>query len=140
MSEPPLVFLDANILFSAALGGSAFDLLLELAQAGVLRLASSHACLVEAERNLERKRPERREALASVLAAVVVEADAGDDEHVEWASGLVHQDDVHVLAAARRAGAAVLLTGDRTHFGLLERGDLGLRVRTPRALLLEGPP
>ena len=141
MSGPPLVFLDANILFSAALGGPAFQLLLDLARDGTVLLTTSNACMIEAATNLERKRPDRREALTPILAALDVEPDAEADEHLDdWAQGLVHPDDAHVLAAARRRGADVLLTGDTTHFGLLmERDDLGLTVRTPRAFLLEGP-
>ena len=39
-----------------------------------------------------------------------------------------------------KAGADVLITGDLKHFGaLMERDDLPLRVRSPRAFLLEGP-
>jgi predicted nucleic acid-binding protein len=141
VSGPPLVFLDANILFSAALGGPAFEPLLELAGKERIRLATSRACLIEAETNLERKRPDRRGALTAVLDHVsVAPADEAADEHLAWAASLVQADDVHVLAAARRAGADVLLTGDTRHFGaLMERDDLGLRVRTPRAFLLEGP-
>jgi predicted nucleic acid-binding protein len=60
--------------------------------------------------------------------------------HAEWATNLVHPDDVHVLAAARRVGARVLITGDITDFGhLMKRDDLAVRVRTLRAFLLEGP-
>jgi predicted nucleic acid-binding protein len=139
VSRAPLVFLDANILFSAALGGEPFELLLALAAEGRIRLATSRACVAEAETNLERKRPEAAGALAEVLAAVRVEPDHAG-EYAEWAAALVHSDDVHVLAGARAAAADVLLTGDRTHFGaLMERDDLGLRVRTLRDFLLEGP-
>ena len=139
MSDPPLVFLDANVVFSAALGGPAFELLLELAGSGRLRLTTSRACVVEAETNLERKRPDMRGALASVLRGVSVQA-WDESEDTEWAATSVDHDDVHVLAAARASGADVLLTGDTTHFGrLTERDDLGLRVRTPRAFLLESP-
>jgi predicted nucleic acid-binding protein len=135
----PLVFLDANILFSAAIGGQAFELLLDLARAGRVRLATSRACILEAERNLDRKRPDRRPVLAAVMTLVSVAA-YENPEHSEWASALVDADDVHVLAATRAAGADVLLTGDVTHFGpLMERSDLGLQVRTVRAFLLEGP-
>lgn len=138
--SPLLVFLDANVLFSAALGGPSFDFLLELAREGRIRLATSGACLVEAETNLERKRPERLSALADVLASVAVQRDAEEEEHSTWAEGLVDPDEIHVLAAARSAAADVLLTGDVTHFGpLMERDDLGLRVRTLRSFLLEGP-
>ncbi len=89
MSGPPLVFLDANILFSAALGGPAFQLLLDLARDGTVLLTTSNACMIEAATNLERKRPDRREALSPILAALDVEPDAEADEHLDWAQGLV---------------------------------------------------
>lgn len=139
LSRAPVVFLDANVLFSAAIGGPAFELLLTLASEARVSLLTSRACLAEAETNLERKRPEARAALAAVLTSVSL---AGDElgEHGEWAAGLVHADDVHVLAATRAAGGDVLVTGDTTHFGpLMGRDDLGLRARTPRAFPLEGP-
>lgn len=141
MSRPPLVFLDANVLFSAALGGPAFELLLGLAETERIRLVTSGSCVIEAETNLDRKRPDRREELSAILDRVTVAPpDGAGDEQLAWAAGFVHADDVHVLAAARHAGADVLLTGDTTHFGaLMGRNDLGLRVRTPRAFLLEGP-
>ena len=140
MTGPPLVFLDANILFSAALGGPVFQLLLDLADRGTIRLTTSHACVVEAETNLERKRPDRHGALASILTVCSPETNVEADKHLAWAEGLVDRDDVHVVVAARQAGADDLLTGDTTHFGkLMERNDLGLRVRTPREFLLEGP-
>lgn len=139
MSRAPLVFVDANILFSAAIGGPAFELLLALASKGRIRLTTSRACVAEAETNLERKRPQAHAALTAVLANVSVDAGA-QSEHAEWAASLVHPDDVHVLAAARATGADVLLTGGTTHFGpLMERNDLGLRVRTLRAFLLGVP-
>jgi len=139
VSRAPLVFLDANVLFSAAIGGPAFELILALATEKTIVLTTTRACLAEAETNLERKRPEALSALAGVLARVSIERGAEDD-HTEWAAALVHADDVHVLAAARAAEADVLVTGDVTHFGvLMERDDLGIRIRTPRAFLLEGP-
>lgn len=139
MTAPPLVFLDANILFSAAIGGPAFELLLDLARAGSIGLATSRACVLEAGRNLERKRSDCRPALTDLLTLVSIDAQE-HPEHVDWATGLVDPEDVHVLAGARAVGADALLTGDLTHFGpLMERDDLGLHVRTLRAFLLEGP-
>jgi predicted nucleic acid-binding protein len=139
VSGRTLVFLDANVLFSASIGGLAFELLLDLAKAEKIRLATSRRCLLEAGRNLERKRADRRQALDDLLVLVSVGVQE-DPEHVEWATHLVDPEDVDVLAAARTAGADVLVTGDIAHFGqLMERDDLGLRIRTPRAFLLEGP-
>lgn len=139
MSGPPVVFLDANVLFSAALGGSVFSLLLDLGREGAAHLVTSRACRVEAEVNVGKKRPERQVALQEVFAVVASGAPAGE-EHSDWAAALVHEGDVHVLAAARSVRASVLITGDVTHFGpLMARDDLPLKVATPREFLLGGP-
>lgn len=132
------VFCDANVLFSAALGGPAFDLLVELVDAGRVELVTSRYCLVEAEVNLRAKRPEAMDRYTGLLGRVRRVPER--DELPEPLADLVPEKDVPVLAAAVSAEADVLLTGDVTHFGsLMQRDDLPLRVRTPRAFLLEGP-
>jgi predicted nucleic acid-binding protein len=61
-------------------------------------------------------------------------------EALARARRLVTEKDAPVLAAALAARADVLVTGDLKHFGpLMQRADLPLRVRSPRAFLLEGP-
>jgi uncharacterized protein len=135
VNRPPLVFLDANILFSATIGGPLFELLLDLAAEGEIRLLTSQFCIVEAETNLERKRIEARWRLAEVLTLTSIGAWDGS-QHMDWATDLVHIDDVHVLAAAKAAEADIFLTGDTTHFGpLMERTDVGMRVMTPWAFV-----
>ncbi len=131
---PIKVFLDANILFSAALGGASFALLWELAGAGRLVLLTSRYCRLEAERNLARKRPEALERFASLLEQVAEVPEARDEiTNVELPA-----KDRPVYETALAYKADVLLTGDTTHFKhLMERGDLPLRVRTVRAFLLE---
>lgn len=131
------VFLDANVLFSAALGGQSFDLVWELAERGKIELVTSRHCRLEAERNLSRKRPERLERFLTLLAGV---REASDIKEHESASSLLPVKDAPVYAAAVALGAHVLLTGDRRHFGaLMARTDLPLRIRTVRDFLLEGP-
>jgi len=56
--KPLTVFLDANILFSSAIGGDPFAMLWRLAQQKKVLLYSSAYCMMEARRNIERKRPE----------------------------------------------------------------------------------
>ena len=140
MTPPPLVFLDANVLFSAALGGETFDLLFELAQRDLIHLVTSQVRHLEARRNIDRKRPDRTAALDDILRSAPA-ADVDPSLHLTWASALVGDADAHVLAAARSLSVAVLVTGDVTHFGpLMERKDLPFTIRTPRAFLLEGRP
>ena len=135
---PPLVFLDANVLFSMALGGPVFELILELGN-GAVRLITSVRCKAEAELNLDRKRPGSSPRLAEVLARVeVLPWSAAPDPS---AIALVGEGDAHVRGAALGLGAAVLVTGDVRDFGpLMGRDDLGIKIRTPRSFLLEGPP
>jgi len=141
--KAPVAFLDANVLFSACLGGGSFELLMRLGAGGGVRLVTSAACEREARANLARKYPDHVADLDPLLRAVEI-FDHAAIEHRAWAAALVHRGDVHVLAAARAAGVDVLITGDRSHFGHLmdlpeDPDELPLRVRTVRTLLEEGP-
>ena len=130
---PLKVFLDANVLFSASLGGPAFELLWALAERGQVELLTSPYALLEAERNLERKRPEAKKALIRHLRWVRLVSDVPEANVPGLPPG-----DAALYAAARQAGADVFLTGDRRHFGrLMEDESAHPRVRTPRAFLLE---
>ena len=135
---PVKVFLDANILFSAAAGGPSFKLLWELSSKGHLRLVTTQRCADEAAFNLQVKKPEALGRLPALLAAV--ERTAVPKALLSWAGDYVVGKDAHVLAAAEGCKADVLLTGDRKHFGkLMSDGRLRLRVRTVRRFLLDGP-
>lgn len=137
MRKAITVFLDANILFSAALGGEAFAMLWELAQQRKVILCSSAYCLIEARRNIENKRPSALVNLETKLADVKVVAHA---ENVAFPVDL-NAKDLPVLAAAVAAGVDALLTGDVRHFGpLMDLRDLPLRVMTLRKFLLLGKP
>jgi len=136
---PLIVFLDANILFSASLGGPAFELLWQLERAGQVRLVTSRHCRIEAEENLKRKRPDALDRFRRILDQVGEAADPLPDQ-IERASRPLPEKDAPVFASAVAAGSDVLLTGDLRHFGrLMGRRDLSPRVRTVRAFLLEGP-
>jgi predicted nucleic acid-binding protein len=124
------VFLDANVLFSAAWR----------AESGLLRfwklplvLVSSPYAITEAERNLSRKRPEALARLEALLEPIeIVDALAPIDY-----SGLPSKD-VPILAAAVAGRCQVLLTGDVADFGhVLGQTVLGVRVLTPAMLLAE---
>ena len=130
------IFLDANILYSASVGGASFDMLWKLAETKKIVLVTSPYCALEAERNLTRKRPDALIAYETRRERVVVAPDADADQ--EDASLLLPLKDRPVYAAAVAAQADVLLTGDTRHFGvLMTRGDLPIRVRTVRAFLIE---
>jgi predicted nucleic acid-binding protein len=114
------LFLDANILFSAAHSprGGARELLY-LAEAGHCELVTSQHAIFEAERNLKLKSPTAAGDFSRVLKTVHRVPGAGPAV-VAWARGLeLPENDAPILAAAAAAGADLLVTGDRRHFGHL---------------------
>ncbi len=128
------VYLDANVLFSAAKSDGAVRALLHLLR------ERGHACCVdtyvvtEARRNLAAKGPQALHLLDALLADLEVASAAqgivasGD---VDW----LLEKDRPVLAAAIRLRCDALVTGDRTHFGA-GYGKVfgGVTVHSPRSL------
>ncbi|MER3481725.1 MAG: DNA-binding protein [Meiothermus sp.] len=140
------VFLDANVLFSAALGGEVFRLIWLLAEQGRLELFTSLLCRMEAEFNLERKRPQAAPRLPLLMRQVqlVAEPEGADppsDEPLKTLFESLPEKDRPVLRAALRVQAQILLTGDLRHFGpLMSRGDLPLRVLSPGGFIRQVRP
>lgn len=132
MIEPGFdrVFLDANVLFSAAYRSDSGLLRLWKHRGSVL-LTSAFA-IEEARRNLAPGDPRNR--LDSLLERVVVVAEAPRGLHADsW--GLPEKD-IPILAAAVRARATHLLTGDLNHFGhLMEKTVDGVLVLRPARYL-----
>jgi predicted nucleic acid-binding protein len=128
------VFLDANVIFSAAKSDGAIRrLLVLLEEAGHACCADSYV-VEEARRNLAAKDPAGLAALATLLPRLsMVEMRAVDPE---IAAGLpLCEKDRPVLAAAVRGGCDALVTGDRTHFGpLFGRAVHGVTIHSPRSL------
>lgn len=128
------VFLDANILFSAAKSDGAVRALVRLL------LDRGHDCRVDAygvaqaRRNLVRKGPQAIEVLDTLLGHLqIAPALAGgvESQALEW----LPAKDRPVLAAAIRLGCDALVTGDRKHFGSaygLQVG--GVTIHSPRSL------
>jgi predicted nucleic acid-binding protein len=124
------VFLDANVLFSAA--WRAENGLLRLWKLP-LALVSSPYAITEAERNLSRKRPEALARLSTLLESI----DIADSLAPIGDSGLPAKD-VPILAAAVASRCDVLLTGDVTDFGhIIGKTVQGVRMMTPAMLLAE---
>jgi predicted nucleic acid-binding protein len=126
------VFLDANVLFSAAWrSGSG---LTRLWEQEALHLVTSPYAATEAERNLVRKRPDAVERLDALLLRVEITPALGalDEGH-----GLPPKDEP-ILAAAVASHCAVLLTGDIADFGhIIGRTWQGVRILTASMLLAE---
>ncbi len=110
------LFLDANVLFSAAYRKDAGVRKIWGASGAVL-LTSAYA-LEEARRNLDTA--ERRSNLERLMEAVHVSNALVDPaEHPEIAVSSLPEKDLPILRAAVAAKATHLVTGDRKHFGRL---------------------
>jgi predicted nucleic acid-binding protein len=127
------IFLDANILFSAAKSEGAVRRLL------ALLLDAGHECwvdgfvLAEARRNLVAKAPAGIEWLDSILVRLRV----GEKQVEVTGQGELplSEKDRPVLAAAIRHRCQALVTGDRRHFGPLFGETLkGVTIHSPRSL------
>ena len=106
------IFLDANILFSAAYGSSSLSRLWDFAKNGQCVLLASRYVIEEAKRNLEDI--EHLANLESYLTSIhiVPEVDQALPCPIE-----LPDKDKPVLMAAISAKADYLITGDITHFG-----------------------
>lgn len=128
------IFLDANILFSAAKSDGAIRQLL------TLLIEAGHECwadgyvVEEARRNLVVKMPESLSALDTVLSHLTL-ADTHPSSAVPEAALKLPKKDQPVLAAAIRLDCEALVTGDRTHFGSWYGKKLGgVKIYSPRLL------
>ncbi|EXI72097.1 MAG TPA: PIN domain-containing protein [Candidatus Accumulibacter sp.] len=129
------VFLDANILFSAAKSDGAVRTMLQLL------VDQGHDCradayvAAEARRNLTAKGPEALDAFDALLSQLQIAAAAPIAEQsgeLDW----LPEKDRPVLAAAVRLGCDVLVTGDRTHFGPGYGQTFGgVTIHSPRSLV-----
>lgn len=126
------VFLDANILFSAA--WRAKNGLIRLWEMDALKLVTSAYATIEAERNLARKRPAGVARLHVLMNSIEINSALAT---LEDGHGLPNKD-VPILAAAVASQCPILLTGDIADFGhLLGRKVQGVRVLTVNMFLTE---
>ena len=126
------LFLDANVLFSAAYRADAgVARLWELP--GVVLLTSSYA-VEEARRNLLDE--DQRELLARLLLQEVVVGEATMLPPERRGAIELPEKDWPVLGGAAAAGASHLITGDVRHFGrYFGERLLGVLVLTPAEYL-----
>ena len=128
------VFLDANVLFSAAKSDGAVRLLLHrLLDAGHECLADEYV-VTEARRNLAAKGPEALVALDALLVQLHVSIARAPSMALKEADWLPEKDRP-VLYAAMRLKCDALVTGDRTHFGAgYGKSFGGVTIHSPRSL------
>jgi len=134
------VFLDANVLFTAADSPDGLSaLLIELGAAGRVTLLTSPLAIAEAERNLEAKRPAALPTLRQSLAAVRVVREPAPADVERLTPPELSSKDRPLLAAAIVAHATHFVTGDVADFGrwMHRRARLPLLVMTPRQFLTE---
>jgi uncharacterized protein len=137
------VFLDANVLFTAAYSPDGLSaLLLELGAAGRVTLLTSPLAIVEPERNLEVKRAAALPTLRRSLAAVRVVREPAPADVERLTPPELSAKDRPLLAAAIAAHTTHFVTGDVADFGrwMDWRARLSLRVTTPRQFLTDVHP
>lgn len=124
------VFLDANVLFSAAYRETgSVRAFFQLAAAGACTLVASGYAVEEARRNLAARHPARQDDFAR-LALEICPEPAPRAVALAAREGLPAKD-APILAAALESGCHVLVTGDRGDFGPL----FGRRIRGTLVML-----
>lgn len=128
------VFLDANVLFSAAKSrGAVRALLAQLVATGHTLVVDGYV-VAEARRNLVVKGAQSLGDLDELLEAAEVSAYRATQLAPDLATRLPAKDRP-ILAAAIRLRCDALVTGDRTHFSALYGSVLhGVAVHSPRSL------
>ena len=128
------IFLDANVLFSAAkFDGAVRELLALLGRAGHESCVDAYV-IEEARRNLAAKAPHCVVTLDRLLSRMTTAGAQRSNAAVEASLPLPSKDQP-VLAAAISQGCAALVTGDRAHFGALYGKTInGVTIHSPRSL------
>ena len=129
------IFLDANVLFSAAqTDGAVRALIARLHESGHRLVADAHVW-EEARRNLVARYPSRLSALDALTSTIAIFPLRGGDQDPESQSPEslpVDDKDKPVLAAAITLDCRALITGDRTHFGhLFGKAVRGVSIYSP---------
>ena len=132
-----LLFLDANVIFSAAHNPNGNSRgLFQLAARGWCDLLTSPYALEEATRNVLLRYPSLVHELDRLKESLQLAPEARK-EHIAWAISVgVPEKDAPILAAAVQARADCLVTGDKHHFGHLYGKKLRrLTVKSPAQAL-----
>ncbi len=127
------IFLDANVLFSAAKSdGAVRELVTLLAKAGHELWVDDYV-LEEARRNLAAKAPDAVTVLERLAGRLKRMEAIRLDRELE-ASLPVHEKGRPVLAAAIHGRCQALVTGGTTHFGALFGKQVhGVAIHSPRS-------
>ena len=125
------IFLDANVLFSAAqTEGAVRKLVTRLHKSDHQLVADAHMW-EEARRNLLARYPSALAALDALTRTIRIFPLRNTDQSAE--SLPIDDKDKPVLAAAISLGCDALITGDRTHFGhLFGTAVQGVTIYSPK--------
>ena len=128
------IFLDANILFSAARSDGAVRQLLALTESAGHELWADAYVFEEARRNLAAKTPSGLPVLNAMAARIKIGGMSAVNSLLPDTVNLPEKDRP-VLAAAIHHHCDILVTGDRTHFGQFYGKTIqGVSVLSPAML------
>ncbi|MBI5658618.1 MAG: PIN domain-containing protein [Nitrosomonadales bacterium] len=128
------IFLDANILFSAARSDGAVRRLLAITESYGHELWADAYVFEEARRNLAAKTPGGLSVLNAMADRIKI-GGMGTGNFLLPDTVSLAEKDRPVLAAAILHHCDVLITGDRTHFGQLYGKEIqGVAVLSPAML------
>ena len=128
------IFLDANILFSAARADGAVRQLLALCEVGGHELWADAYVFEEARRNLAAKTPAGLPVLNAMATRITIGGLIAGNSLLPDTL-ILPEKDRPVLAAAIHHRCDILITGDRTHFGPLYGTTIrGVTVLSPAML------
>ena len=115
------LFLDANILFSAAISPKGrCQSFWDFAEQGYCNLLTSPHALLETERNLLAKYPNQLDYFNANLRPFLTVVKEASATRIKWAIVLgLPLKDAPILATAVESQADFLVTGDRQHFAFL---------------------
>ena len=131
---PFVVVYDANVLYPSVLR----DLLIRIAQAGLVQAKWTDHILDETFRNLTKNRPDldpqRLERTRELMCASVRDCLVTGYEPLIDVLELPDPNDRHVLAAAIRSRAQIIVTNNLRDFPSDQTVPLGCRSENPRRL------
>ncbi|MFF2300798.1 PIN domain-containing protein [Arthrobacter sp. NPDC058127] len=132
------VIYDANVLYPSMLR----DLLIRVAQAGLVRARWTEAILDETFRNLKENRPDldpvKLDRTRELMCAAVPDCIVDDYQPLEQVfMDLPDPGDAHVMAAALKVQAQVIVTNNLKHFPDETLSPWGIEAKHPDDFLMD---